>query len=361
MGLLVDIKTKLSSFDMKISFNTTANRIGVLGSSGAGKSMMLKYISGIISPDEGIIELNGDVIYDSSKKINVIPQKRNVAYMFQNYALFPNMNVRENIEIIVEGSKEYKKNRATELMRKFCIDNLASKRPKDLSGGQQQRVALARIMAYEPKVILLDEPFSALDNDLKEKLQIELEDMISDYDGIVIMVSHSRDEIYRFSEEIIIIDNGKVIEHGMTKKLFANPQTVQGAKLVGVSNIIPAYVDNDSLIQIPEFKMGIDLKERNDLLGENIKYIGIRDTDFKIISPDEEAENFIDVRIENIYEGMEYTRVYFVVKGKEDKKTVNENKIYSIRLNNTEDMEKILKSTSLRIAIDKEKVMYIQG
>lgn len=105
-------------------------------------------------------------------------------------------------------------------MKKFCIDNLEDKMPRNLSGGQQQRVALARIMAYEPKLILLDEPFSALDNDLKDKLQIELEDMLSDYEGMVIMVSHSRDEIYRFSDELIIIHNGMVVEQGKQRKFF---------------------------------------------------------------------------------------------------------------------------------------------
>ena len=360
MGLLVDIKAKLDNFDMKISFETKAKRIGILGASGAGKSMMLKYISGIITPDEGVIVLNGETIYNSSKKINVRPQKRNVAYMFQNYALFPNMSVRENIEIIVNGGKDFKRKKASELMEKFCIANLADKKPKDLSGGQQQRVALARIMAYEPKVILLDEPFSALDNDLKEKLQIELEDMIADYDGMVIMVSHSRDEIYRFSEELIIIDNGSVVEHGMTKEIFRSPKTIHGAKLVGISNILPAYIDEESVIQIPDFETGIDKNTLEEFSKDRVKYIGIRETDFDILSADEEAEHFIDAKVESIYEGMEFTKVYFSVKESAEKKYDESEKIYCLRLNNTQDIDKISENSSLRLAIDKDKIVYIE-
>lgn len=256
-SLSIDIKSDLNNFGMDISLKTKAKRIGILGASGAGKSMLLKYISGIISPDQGRIEINGETIFDSSRKIDVIPQKRDVAYMFQNYALFPNMTVRENIEVVLSGSKEYKRDKADRYMKKFCIDNLEDKMPRNLSGGQQQRVALARIMAYEPKLILLDEPFSALDNDLKDKLQIELEDMLSDYEGMVIMVSHSRDEIYRFSDELIIIHNGMVVEQGKTKEVFSRPKTFEGAKMVGVTNILPVEVDQDSSIKIPDLDIRI--------------------------------------------------------------------------------------------------------
>ena len=237
----------------------------------------------------------------------MIPQKRDVAYMFQNYALFPNMTVRENIEVVLSGSKEYKKDKADMYMKKFCIDNLEDKMPRNLSGGQQQRVALARIMAYEPKLILLDEPFSALDNDLKDKLQIELEDMLSDYD------------------ELIIIHNGMVVEQGKTKEVFSRPKTFEGAKMVGVTNILPVEVDHDSSIKIPDLDIRItrDDYERLDVkdriidfveLKNKIKYIGVRDRDFKIVysqsidknNKDIEESSFIlDAKVERIYEGLD--------------------------------------------------------
>lgn len=361
MSLLVDIKSKLDNFEMDISLQTKAKRIGILGASGTGKSMLLKYISGIVSPDEGVIKLNENTIFDSSEKINIRPQKRNVAYMFQNYALFPNMTVKENIEIIIDAGKEYKKNKASKLMEKFCIDDIADKKPKELSGGQQQRVALARIMAYEPKLILLDEPFSALDNDLKERLQMELEDMIADYDGMIIMVSHSKDEIYRFSDELIILNDGRLVEHGMTKKVFDKPRTVLGAKMVGVSNILPAYVDKESSIQIPELDISISENKFDEVPKDAISYVGIRDIDFKILESDAVDENFIDAKIEKIYDGIEYIKVFFSVKGIEDKLSDESDKVYCLRLNKFEDGVNLVKNSSLKLVVDKEKIIHIEA
>ncbi|WAW14582.1 sulfate/molybdate ABC transporter ATP-binding protein [Peptostreptococcus equinus] len=359
MDLSIDIKSKLHSYNMDISLKTSAKRVGILGESGAGKSMLLKYISGIISPDVGIIKINDIIAFDSTKKNNIKPQKRDVAYMFQNYALFPNMNVRENIEIVLKGNKEFKKNKAFEYMKKFHISDLADKMPKDLSGGQQQRVALARIMAYEPQIILLDEPFSALDNDLKDKLQIELEEMLSDFDGMVIMVSHSREEIYRFSDELVIIENGKVVEQGPTKKVFNKPKTLAGAKMVGVNNIISAYVDDDCDITIPDF----DIKIERENISNDIKYIGIRDTDFKLLSKDKIDNNTIDGKVEKIYRGLESTMIYFSVirKSKNYEETKISEKNYCIKLNNLEAEKYLENNSDLKISMDREKIVYIES
>ncbi|MDY3332731.1 MAG: ATP-binding cassette domain-containing protein [Gallibacter sp.] len=254
MAIDVNIKSKLDNFNMYISFSSNSKRIGVLGASGAGKSMLLKCIAGIYTPDFGAISLDNDEVFSQEKKINVKPQDRNVAYMFQNYALFPTMSVRENINIIAKGDKKQKEDKTTYLLEKFQISELASKLPKELSGGQQQRVALARIMAYEPKIILLDEPFSALDESLKESLQIQMEAMISDFDGTIIMVSHNREELYRFSDEILIVNDGCVVEHGKTKDVFKSPKTIAGAKLVGVDNILEARF-LDGYLEIPEWNL----------------------------------------------------------------------------------------------------------
>ncbi|MCB6982202.1 sulfate/molybdate ABC transporter ATP-binding protein [Peptostreptococcus anaerobius] len=382
-SLSIDIKSDLNNFGMDISLKTKAKRIGILGASGAGKSMLLKYISGIISPDQGRIEINGETIFDSSRKIDVIPQKRDVAYMFQNYALFPNMTVRENIEVVLSGSKEYKRDKADRYMKKFCIDNLEDKMPRNLSGGQQQRVALARIMAYEPKLILLDEPFSALDNDLKDKLQIELEDMLSDYEGMVIMVSHSRDEIYRFSDELIIIHNGMVVEQGKTKEVFSRPKTFEGAKMVGVTNILPVEVDQDSSIKIPDLDIRItrDDYERLDVkdriidfveFKNKIKYIGVRDRDFKIVysqsidknNKDVEESSFILVaKVERIYEGLDMTSVYFSVQNRFDKSKIvkKPQKNYCIKINRLENKNNLFVNALISISIDKEKLIFIEN
>ncbi|MEE1086598.1 MAG: cyclic pyranopterin monophosphate synthase MoaC [Schaedlerella sp.] len=233
MAVTVDIQKDLGGFNLNIQFKSSAKRIGILGASGCGKSMTLKSIAGIETPTTGKICIGERVLYDSSKKINIKAQKRNVGYLFQNYALFPTMTVAKNIEAGLKRKKAENQKRVKEMLKKFQLEEFADRLPGQLSGGQQQRVALARIMAYEPEMILLDEPFSALDVYLKDRLQQELMEMLSDYEGIVIMVSHSRDEVYRFSEELMIIENGFVAEHGKTKEIFANPGTKETAKLLG--------------------------------------------------------------------------------------------------------------------------------
>ena len=197
MGVKIEIQKKIGNFHLDVRFQSEASRIGILGASGCGKSMTLKSIAGIEMPDQGLIELDGKMVYSSKEKLHIRPQERSVGYLFQNYALFPTMTVEKNIAVGVGGSKHEKEARVHEMVRRFRLEGLEKRLPGELSGGQQQRVALARIMAYEPEVILLDEPFSALDTFLRDHLQRELEAMLADYQGTVILVSHNRDEIYR--------------------------------------------------------------------------------------------------------------------------------------------------------------------
>ena len=165
--LKVNIKKELKEFDLDITFELKNGCLGILGPSGCGKSMTLKSIAGIVNPDTGFISLNTDeetIFFDSNKKINLKPQIRNVGYLFQNYALFPNMTVEENI---ASGLSNDDGKTVSEMIKRFHLDGLEKRYPRQLSGGQQQRVALARILAYNPDVILLDEPFSAMDTFLK--------------------------------------------------------------------------------------------------------------------------------------------------------------------------------------------------
>ena len=236
MSIKVQIRRKLDSFLLDISFQSESRRIGILGASGCGKSMTLKSIAGIETPDQGCIEVEGHTLFDREHKINLKPQRRNVGYLFQNYALFPTMTVEKNIAAGLKGSRQGNEARVREMVAKFQLQGLEKRLPGQLSGGQQQRVALARIMAYEPDMILLDEPFSALDMYLKDRLQQELMDMLADYRGTVIMVSHNRDELYRFSEELLIIDQGHIVAAGETKELFRNPVSREAARLTGCKN-----------------------------------------------------------------------------------------------------------------------------
>lgn len=193
--LEVQIYKKLAEFDLDASFQVDDNILGLMGASGSGKSMTLKCIAGIETPDQGRIVLNNRVLFDSEKKINVPIQKRNVGYMFQSYALFPNMNVYENISVGLRARKVKDVDIVVQkMMQQFRIFELASRYPKQLSGGQRQRVALARLMAYEPDVLLLDEPFSALDEDLKKDLLQELKSELQ-ISKPVIFVSHDKEEV----------------------------------------------------------------------------------------------------------------------------------------------------------------------
>ncbi|MCC3354097.1 ATP-binding cassette domain-containing protein [Holdemanella biformis] len=209
--LEVQIYKKLAEFDLDVSFQVDDNILGFMGASGSGKSMTLKCIAGIETPDQGRIVLNGRVLFDSEKKINVPIQKRNVGYMFQSYALFPNMNVYENISVGLRARKVKDVDIVVQkVMQQFRIFELASRYPKQLSGGQRQRVALARLMAYEPDVLLLDEPFSALDEDLKEDLLQELKSELQ-ISKPVIFVSHDKEEVNYLCDLNYKIKQGEII------------------------------------------------------------------------------------------------------------------------------------------------------
>lgn len=209
--LEVQIYKKLAEFDLDVSFQVEDNILGLMGASGSGKSMTLKCIAGIETPDQGRIVLNGRVLFDSEKKINVPIQKRNVGYMFQSYALFPNMNVYENISVGLRARKVKDVDIVVQkVMQQFRIFELASRYPKQLSGGQRQRVALARLMAYEPDVLLLDEPFSALDEDLKEDLLQKLKSELQ-ISKSVIFVSHDKEEVNELCDLKYKIKQGEII------------------------------------------------------------------------------------------------------------------------------------------------------
>ena len=198
--LYADIHKRIDEFDLDVLIESDAARIGILGESGSGKSMTLRSIAGIETVDSGHVEAGGRVLFDSASKTDLKPQKRNVGYMFQNYALFPTMSVLKNVMAGLGRATEENRSKASDMLKRFRMDGFEDKLPGELSGGQQQRVALARIMVTEPDLILLDEPFSALDSYLRDRMQVEMLEMLDEYDGQVVMVSHSRDELYRFRE-----------------------------------------------------------------------------------------------------------------------------------------------------------------
>ena len=246
MSLQVDVRKSFGpTFALDVSFEVEAadETLALLGPSGCGKSMTLKCIAGIVTPDEGRIVLNGRVLFDSATGVNLRPQERRVGYLFQNYALFPNMTVEQNIAVGVLGKgKEERAQTVARQVAAFRLDGLQKKRPAQLSGGQQQRVALARIMASEPELLLLDEPFSALDGYLRWQLELELTDTLRAFPGGTVYVSHNRDEVYRMCDSVCVISQGRSEQKLSVPELFAMPTSLPAALISGCKNVSRARV-----------------------------------------------------------------------------------------------------------------------
>ena len=235
MSILVDIEKDLGDFRLKVSFEAGNETLALLGASGCGKSMTLKCIAGIEKPDRGRIIVDGVSLFDSEKGLNLSPQERRMGLMFQNYALFPNMTVLQNIRTGAKREKDKNKREGAvrQVMESFGLTEFADRYPHQLSGGQQQRVALARILVSSPRILLLDEPFSALDSHLRFKLEREVKQVIREFGKTVILVSHDRDEVFRMSERVAIMENGSVRAVGTNRDVFDHPQTRGGASLTG--------------------------------------------------------------------------------------------------------------------------------
>lgn len=238
MSLIVDILKRAGGFVLDVSFETEGGVHALLGSSGSGKSMTLKCIAGILTPDEGHISLDGRVLFDSGKKIDLPPQKRRVGYMFQDYALFETMTVLQNVMTGMGKKKDPEK--AMDYLRRFRVQELYDRHPGNLSGGQKQRVAMARIAAQEPSLILLDEPFSALDSNLKWVLENEMKTTLDEMRIPAVMVTHSRDEVYRLCTSVCCLRDGRSESTMAMRDFFRDPQTVTGAMLSGCKNVSPA-------------------------------------------------------------------------------------------------------------------------
>jgi len=250
MSLYVDIEKNFGFFHLKVKFIADDETVSILGASGCGKSLTLKCIAGIEKPDKGKIIVDGVTLFDSEKKINLSPQQRKTGFMFQNYALFPNMTIRQNIIAGALKEKNSDKRRAAvdNIMKRFGLTQLENHYPSQISGGQQQRVALARILISEPNILLLDEPFSALDSHLRFKLERETRQIIRDFGKTAVLVSHDRDEVFRMSDRIAIMDNGSIQTIGLKKDVFAAPETRNGATLTGCKNISSVKILEDGYV-----------------------------------------------------------------------------------------------------------------
>jgi molybdate transport system ATP-binding protein len=274
MRLFVDIKKKLPGFELNMSFDTNRDILGFLGASGSGKSMTLNCIAGLVKPDSGKIILNDRVLFDSEIGIDMPIKDRKVGFLFQNYALFPHMNVEQNIGYALNSLRKAKRDEiVAEKIQMMQLSGLEKRYPSQLSGGQQQRVALARALAVEPEVLLLDEPFSALDNHLRRQMIIQMSETLSTYEGATLFVTHNLEEAFQLCNNIIIVDKGKKIEAGNKHQIFQSPGTVAAARLTGCKNISSVKMIGPDLVDALDWRSKIKI---NNPENKTITHIGIR-------------------------------------------------------------------------------------
>ncbi|MEE9216714.1 MAG: ABC transporter ATP-binding protein [Anaerolineales bacterium] len=237
----------LPDFTLAPEFELAAEMAVLFGASGAGKSLTLRTLAGLVKPDEGTIRLNGHTIFDSEQEIDLAPQDRGIGYVPQHYALFPHQSISKNIAFGLHNvSSAEREARVAELLARMRLEPLADRKPGEVSGGQQQRTALARALARRPNMLLMDEPFAAVEEDLRAHLREELLKIQKEFAIPVLLVTHSRAEAYTLAERLIVISEGEVVQSGSRDEVFRRPRTPTVARLMGMANILEATVVDDS-------------------------------------------------------------------------------------------------------------------
>lgn len=279
MSLRVDIKKNMGGFQLDVAFEAGNEVLGFLGASGCGKSLTMRCIAGIERPDEGRIEVNGRVFFDRARgrraAVDLTPQQRKTALLFQNYMLFPNLTVAQNVAAGIgkDVSAADRGAMVASQMRRFGLEGMEARYPAQLSGGQQQRVALARMLAARPGILMLDEPFSALDAHLKSSLEQNLIGLFKEFEGTVLYVSHDIDEAFRFCDRIAVVDGGHIDEIGSNQAIVDNPSSLAAIKLSGCKNTTEATRLDESTVYLPQW--GIRVRSARPV-SEDVRYFGVR-------------------------------------------------------------------------------------
>ena len=311
MALSVDIEKRLGDFHLRSRFSAGNETMAILGASGCGKSMTLKCIAGVETPDRGRIVLDGRVLFDSEKKINVPARARKTGYLFQNYALFPNMTVEQNIACGIRKDKREKERIVKGKITDFFLNGLERQYPNQLSGGQQQRVAIARMLASEPRLIMLDEPFSALDSFLRWQLEQLIYQVQESFYGSILFISHNRDEVYRLCDRIVAMDNGRTQEAAGKKDFFSDPQTLTAALLSGCKNISRAEKTGEHRLFAADWNLSLAASKT---VPDDLQYVGFRAHFFKVMENAEE-ENTVECDVTRVLEDVFSIIVMTLVKG----------------------------------------------
>lgn len=243
--LRIKFEIQYREFTLCPEIEAGAELIVIFGPSGAGKSLTLRALAGLVKPLTGLIQLGKHVIFDSEKEIDLPPQRRNVGYVPQNYALFPHRSIAENIGFGLHSLSRTKRDlRVQELLSTMRLEKEADRKPNEISGGQQQRVALARALATRPALLLLDEPLGALDEPIREHLRNEIKDLQKRYQIPVVLVTHNLSEAYTLADKLVVIESGEVAQTGSRDEVFRRPHTPSVAKLMGMDNVFESTVES---------------------------------------------------------------------------------------------------------------------
>lgn len=273
-NLLVNVQKSLPNYTLIANFTADRYPLGLLGASGAGKSMILRCIAGLEKPDSGCIVLNGRVLFDALKQINLPVRDRHIGFVFQNYALFPHLNVAQNIAFSLQHLSKINQNRrVNELISLMHLQGLQNRYPKNLSGGQQQRVALARALAVQPEVLLLDEPFSALDTHLRSHLEKQLIAILNNYQGVTLFVTHNLEEAYRVCKNLLVLSDGIIAAAGTKESIFERPRNFTTAQITGCKNFSRAEILSSQKVRAIDWDCTLHVTET---ASSQTQHIGIR-------------------------------------------------------------------------------------
>jgi molybdate transport system ATP-binding protein len=282
--LEVDLHVVLDDFTLEASFSASQELLVLFGPSGAGKSTILKALAGLLTPDRGTIRLNDRVLYDSRSKVNLPPQKRRIGYMPQQYGLFPHLTIAENIAYGLPPAPKSKRNAQVEKwIEVMRLTDQADRKPSEASGGQQQRAALARAMASGPELLLMDEPFAALDEELRAHLRGEIRDLSNTFDLPILIVTHDTSEAYSLADHMVVFERGVMIQDGPREDVFRKPVSESLARLLGMSNVYDADVLTSEIGKTTISWLGniIELPMNRLVEGTSVR-IGIRPGEIEI-------------------------------------------------------------------------------
>ncbi|MEO1376137.1 MAG: molybdate ABC transporter permease subunit [Cyanobacteria bacterium J06635_10] len=305
--LIVNIEKNLKSFQLQVDFTVDGKTLGLLGASGSGKSMTLRCIAGLEKPNRGCIVLNGRILFDAKRKINLPSRKRRIGFLFQNYALFPHMTVAQNIAFGLQKLPKHERiSKVQQYIDMMQLQDLENRYPHQLSGGQQQRVALARALIIEPEAILLDEPLSALDTYLRNQIEKLLRKVLSSYKGATLFITHKLEEAYRVSSNILVMSEGKVIANDTKENIFERSPNLIVAKVTECKNISSAQIVNARKVKALDWDCNLTVVEA---IPSNLKYLGIR-AHHLTFTNDSNQENTFPCWVADISETQHRVTVY---------------------------------------------------